>query len=226
MVRAILRAAVSIVAPPACAACRRPHETGGPLCGECRAALWCLGDTACPRCALPAHRARGERGCPARGASFDSAWAPFAYEGPARATVHALKLGGRESLASWMAGAMAGGVGGGSPVVVPVAPAPARRRSRGFDPAGRLAERLAEVTARPVWAGLRRHGPAARQLGAGRSARRQPGRIRVEAVGPAPALAVLVDDVHTTGATLDACAGALKAAGAVRVAAVTFARAL
>jgi predicted amidophosphoribosyltransferase len=45
-------------------------------------------------------------------------------------------------------------------------------------------------------------------------------------VRAAPPTALLVDDVHTTGATLDACARALKAAGALRVVAVTYARTL
>ena len=65
-----------------------------------------------------------------------------------------------------------------------------------------------------------------RQVGASRAARLAPGRLNVVAAGPAPAEAVLVDDVHTTGATLRAGAAALRAAGAERVVCVTYARAL
>ena len=104
---------------------------------------------------------------------------------------------------------------------------PVRRRTRGFDPAELLARALAQ-TNRPA---ARPRADAAartpkRQLGADRETRRATGRLRFEARGPAPRHAILVDDVHTTGATLSACAQALKDAGAQHVVALTWARTL
>jgi predicted amidophosphoribosyltransferase len=109
---------------------------------------------------------------------------------------------------------------------VPVPAARGRRRRRGFDPAALIAAELAQRLELPLADCLRRRGRAPRQVGAGRAQRRAAGRLVVEPRGPAPAVALLADDVHTTGATLEACARALRAAGAQRVHAVTYGRTL
>ena len=97
---------------------------------------------------------------------------------------------------------------------------------RGFDPAELLARALARRTRLPLARALRRSARADRQLGSSRDERLETGRLGFEARGPAPRTAILVDDVHTTGATLAACAGALKQAGCERVVAITWARTL
>lgn len=155
----------------------------------------------------------------------------MAYEGVARDALRALKFAGARPLVEVMAAQIAAGAPPGTlepgRAVVAVPSHPVRRRTRGFDPAELLARALARRTGLRLERALRREGPAvARQLGASRRARLEPGRIAVRARGRAPALATLVDDVHTTGATLDACARALRAAGAREVAALTWARTL
>jgi predicted amidophosphoribosyltransferase len=108
--------------------------------------------------------------------------------------------------------------------IVPVPTARVRSLARGFDPAGEIAAALAERTGLPLGALLAREG-SGRQLGRRRAERLgRPPRIRAR--GPAPPSVVLVDDVLTTGATVSACARALRGAGATRVVAVTFARRL
>ncbi len=223
-------ALLDLLVPPACLACGRP---GRALCGACRRLLIHLPAPRCPRCALPAPCGRP---CPAAGHAYRASWTAVAYAGPARALVAALKFRGHTAAASLMAAALAAGARAGDcPVdlagrtLVPVPTHPARRRSRGFDQAEELARALARRTGRPVAAGLTRAGAReARQLGASAARRRAPGRVAVAwtAREPPPAACVLVDDVQTTGATLDACARALRAAGALDVTALAYARTL
>lgn len=149
-------------------------------------------------------------------------------EGPARAVVHALKFRGVTAAADVMAAQIAANAPPAlltAPTLVPVPAHPQRRRVRGFDHAALLAARLARrLDAQVLPALARRGGAGARQLGAGAAARRR--GIAVEAREPVAGRVILVDDVHTTGATLEASARALRAAGAGEVAAVTYTRTL
>jgi predicted amidophosphoribosyltransferase len=215
---------VALVVPPRCAACRAPGRPADVLCGGCRRTLPWLPAACCERCAMPLPCGR----CPARAAPFDAAWAAVAYEGPARDALHALKFARARPLADVMAAQIAAGAPPGllAGTVVAVPAHPGRRRARGYDPAELLARALARRTGLPLERVLRRGGGSARQLGAPRHVRRTPGRLAIAAVAPAPRAVLLVDDVHTTGATLAACAAVLRRAGAQRVVAVTWARTL
>ena len=218
----VLEVLLRLLVPPRCLACRSVAREA--LCAACRAALPWLRD-ACPRCALP----RPCAPCPALRQGFARSWAPVAFDGPARALVHALKFHGHLAAADVMAAQMAAALaraGAGGPLLeaalVPVPSVPARRRARGFDPAELLARRVARRTGRPVVACLRRSSAAPPQVGSSRSARLRASGVL--AVRRAPPVALLVDDVHTTGATLDACARALSSVGSRTVLALTYAR--
>jgi len=219
------------LAPPACLACRAPLvQAGAQLCLDCRRALPWLPEPRCRRCGLPLPCEVRSGRCPAAAAAFEQAWAPLAHAGPARQLVAALKFRGALLVARLMAAQIAASaphellVGA---ALVPVPLHPQRRRERGFDQALLIARALAARTDLPLAPCLRRRGRSTRQLGAGRAARRQAARGQLLHVsGTVPARVLLVDDVHTTGATLDACARALRAAGAERVAALSYARTL
>lgn len=157
---------------------------------------------------------------------LDRAWSAAAHEGVARELVVALKF--RRLLP--VAELMATHIRALAPphllsgAIVPVPAAPARQRRRGFDPAGELAAALAAGSGLPLASCLARRSDR-RQVGR-RRAERLGAPPRVRAVAPVPRSVLLVDDVLTTGATTSACARALRAAGAARVVAITFARRL
>jgi len=224
----VLAELVSLLVPPSCVGCRSPLARGTvDLCGSCRRRLRWLRD-ACPRCGLP--RPCGRR-CPAARAAFDSAWSPLVHAGPARRLVVVLKHDGRLVVARTMAAHVVAGAPLGllapPAVLVPVPVDPWRGRTRGFDHARRLADAISARTGLPVVPGLRRGRSSTAQAGRDRGARLRAGQeARIVSDGTAGPRVVLVDDVHTTGATLDACARALRATGTRRVDAVTYTRAL
>ncbi len=227
----VLADLIALAVPPSCAACRAPgRRADAVLCGACRRALpWLTRTPCCARCALPLPHA-GRR-CPARDAPFDLAWSAVAYEGVARDVMHALKFRSARPLAVVMAAQICANAPpelfAAGAALVPVPAHPGRRRRRGFDPAELLARALARRSGLPLAAALRRDADSgARQLGASRELRRTPGRLGISARGPAPRAVLLIDDVHTTGATLSGCSQALREAGAQRVCAVTWARTL
>lgn len=150
-----------------------------------------------------------------------------AHEGAVRGLVTSLKFARRASLAPRAAAAIAAGAGPrdwlrGS--VVPVPPDPLRFRVRGFDPAEEIARSLAATAGLPLERCLERRG-ARRQVGRERHERlAAPPSVR--AWRPPPREVLLIDDVWTTGATLGACAEALREAGCRRVSALTVAHAM
>jgi predicted amidophosphoribosyltransferase len=225
--RDALAALSALLAPPACWDCGAAVAAGQPLCWDCRAQLRFLRGERCPRCGLPAPCAGR---CPSPGSALVRAWAPVAFEGPARALVHALKFRGALGVADTMAAQIVAGAPPGllaaPAALVPVPTHPRRVRVRGFDHAGCLAAAIGARTGLVVMPCLVRGGAPTRQAGSSRVVRRAPGRIEVRARGDPPSHAVLVDDVHTTGATFEACASALRRAGAHAVCAVAYARAL
>jgi ComF family protein len=218
---------IALAVPPVCVACRVALPRAElRLCADCIRALPWLPARVCPRCGMPSHR----RCCPAAGAAFARAWAPLAYDGVARELVAALKFRAALPIAALMAAHIAANLPDDlrvpAAVLVPVPPQPTRRKRRGFDPAAELTAQLAARLGLPQRACLRRRDRGRPQVGATRSQRRRAGRLSIELRAPPPERALLVDDVHTTGATLDACARALRDGGAREVRAITYARTL
>lgn len=223
---------------PSCLGCDGglEHPLASPVCDTCWAAIRVLAPPGCVRCGEPlfaGHAAGPEcERCEQRPPAFEIARSAGRYDAPLRQILHAFKFGKRRALAAPLGRMMqlAGReVLAGADAVVPVPLHPWRAFRRGFNQADDLAVRLGL----PVWRVLRRrrHGPpqsalpAARRLGNVQTAFALAPMATWRPGGPLRGAAVvLVDDVMTTGATLDACGRVLRAAGVRRVAALTLAR--
>jgi ComF family protein len=235
--RAAADSVLFVLLAPLCAACRRPLQapTSGPVCTDCWSALEPITPPICDGCGdpLPSWRlisvelSRCPR-CRRRRGALDRGRAAGVYDGALRDILHAFKYDGRRTLAAPIARLMADAgheLLADADLVVPVPLHARRERSRGFNQARDLASRLG----RPVADALVRTRatpsqtdlPAARRHANVRGAFAVPPRRRDLFRGT---VTVLVDDVSTTGATLEACARALKEAGAREVRALTAAR--
>lgn len=227
-VRRLGRAALDLVFPPRCVGC---GEGGSFLCDGCVAALPVAANPRCPRCWQPGWDASLCVDCQAAPPSFDGLRAAFVYERTARELVHALKYRGMTALAPPMASLLTAAVRGYSLKADLVAPVPLsrlRRRLRGYNQAEALARPLAmelQLPIRPQALARRRDTPPqARSADAEARRRNVSDAFVCRDRGVEGQRVLLVDDVTTTGATLAACAVALRAAGARSVWAVTFAR--
>jgi len=161
---------------------------------------------------------------------YDYARAAALYEGALREALHALKFTGRRALSNPLGDLAAeqcvGSLPGGIDALIPVPLARERERERGFNQSTLLARRIGrrlDVPTRPGWlARIRSTRPQSELSAAERRANvRGAFRASDHAAGRH---VLLVDDILTTGATLDACARALRAAGARRVGVLTVAR--
>ena len=248
--RAVVNRALARIFAPPCAACGGaiPHPLDGAVCDACWAALLTFTAPLCFGCGdpLPPWRqtARAHGRCPrcrrrSRPLSRQASVGP--YEGTLRAVIHALKYDRRRSVAAPLSALMAAAgreLLEGADAVVPVPLHPRREWSRGFNQADLLAaglprpvhRLLTRVRSTPPQVAL----PAAQRHRNVREAfalnRREARNVAVHPRGRCASatldglVLVLVDDVATTGATLEACARVRLEEGAAEVRAVTAAR--
>ncbi|WP_404333536.1 ComF family protein [Sphingomonas sp. MMS12-HWE2-04] len=235
MLAPLLRLA-DLALPPRCPGCGEITHADHRFCSRCWGSLRFLGPPWCAGCQLPFEFDRGADAlCPTCTASppvQDGVRAAVAYGEVAREVALKLKYSGRTGCALTMARAMARLMPEGAELLVPVPLHRWRLWSRGFNQAALIAKALSRASGVPADAELLRRikaTPVLQGLGP---------RGRTKAVSGAFALApkastglcgktvVLVDDVHTSGATSAACARVLKRGGAARVILLCWARVL
>lgn len=214
---------LDLLLPQRCVVC---GSGGKQLCGGCRDDLPRIEAPLCARCGAPTAWPVGRcRECAGRRLAFASARAAVGYDEAARRFVHAWKERGLRRLAAEAARLVAECLP--PPEVDALTYVPSdrgRRLERGHNPARTLALELAAMWELPCLSLLERTRGGRQRGSTARERRTVRGAFR--ATGRAPRTVALVDDVYTTGATAAAAASALRGAGARRVEAVAFARAL
>jgi ComF family protein len=218
---------LDLLFPPRCVGCQR---MGAWLCPACLGEVERVPGPACARCGRPF---RGGGLCPAcRAAAFalQQVRAPFFFDGVVQRAVHELKYRGRRVLAGPLGGLLADylrGLGWPAAAIVPVPLHRQRERARGYNQSAVLARVLAAQVGWPLQeAGLVRRRDTRPQVGLDGPARQENvrGAFAWEAPSPPPPRVLLLDDVYTTGATMEACAEALREAGAQEVRGLALAR--
>lgn len=201
------------------------------ICGDCLATLPHHDQPACPQCALPT--TDGElcgRCCLKKPPAFDRAVAAFDYRYPLAEVLHNFKYAGQLALGRFLADALLARVQDEHwpDFLLPMPLYPARLRGRGFNQAVEIAKRVALATALPLslalLAKVRDTAPQASLPWKDRHANVKGAFSCTEDI--AGKRVALIDDVMTTGATLNEAAKVLKKSGAAQVAVWVVARTL
>lgn len=234
-----LEGLLHILLPRTCFACGAdmPFKNTDALCNMCAGAVQVPGPLICRRCGVPlkdggAHcfHCRGSKADKYACKVIRSAWV---FSAVTRGAIHAFKYSGYTHLADYFASALLARFKAYpelacADVLVPVPLHPKKERRRGYNQALLLAKAFSGKLGLPVLDGVLRRGrntPSQTKLDrAGRLANMNGAFVCADSQAVKGKVILLIDDVATTGATLEGCARALRLAGAKRVMAYTLAR--
>ena len=220
--------ALDFLFPRWCVGCGRE---GNFICPSCRQSLHRIIPPLCPKCGRPQSSATPCSNCVGWQAEVDGIRSPFQFDGAIRQAIHQLKYGNiralAELLAQWLNDYLVSNPVPGE-VLVPVPLHHKRLRERGYNQSGLLAKELGKLTNLPVVDDClirQRYAPPQartstvdeRRSNVANAFLCRDRRLEGKQV-------LLIDDVSTSGSTLDACAQALKEAGATTVWGLVLAR--
>lgn len=190
-----------------------------PVCADCAAELPRQPELACPRCGEDSPDGATCGACLRDPPAFDASTVAFRYQQPVDYLIQQFKFSGALHLGPWFADALLPGIQTGHDAIVAMPLHPNRLRERGYNQAREIALALAKRTGLPLRDALvRRIRDTAHQADLDADARRRNLRGAFACTTPIGINSVLVvDDVMTTGASLDEVAATLKRAGATRV---------
>jgi ComF family protein len=233
----IFRHVLDAALPPLCPSCREPHGDGAGLCAACWSKLSFIEPPYCARLGIPFTYDPGpgllSMEAIAAPPAYDRARAAVRYDDIARGLVHAFKYSDRLDLAPMMGGWMVRAgreLLGEADALLPVPLHWRRLWSRRFNQSAALAGSISQATGVPVLHdALKRVRATVQQVGLTKPQRadnvqrafRVPPECKADVAGRR---LVLIDDVLTSGATVDTCARALLRAGAAHVDVLVFAR--
>ncbi len=236
----IIKGLIDLIFPPLCAFCGCPlaEDETGEICPGCLRNVRFISPPICPTCGVPFVSQSGEDhlcGQCLRGKwHFSMARALGLYDGPLRDAIHALKYEGKPFLAKTLVGLLDRGYPfidyGLYDLLVPVPLHPKRLRERGFNQALVLGRAMARREGVPCMGFvLRKTRPSEPQIHLNPEEREKNVRGSFAVADPPKVRGkrvLLIDDVMTTGSTVDECARELSKAGATQVDVFTMARAV
>lgn len=225
--RSAAQGLLDVLFPPRCAGCNR---LGTALCDACTAQIEAPPWPACPRCGHASPSGSLCPDCRASASHLDGVTAAALFAHPMREAIHDLKYNNNRALAEPLGLQMATAWrarGLEADCIIPVPLHTSRLAERGYNQSALLARVLARAVGVPLNEHLLiRQRATQHQVGLGRTERRQNVAGAFTCRGSLAGQRVaLIDDVCTTGSTLEACAEALRAAGVSTVWAFTLARA-
>jgi ComF family protein len=228
-------AALDFLFPRFCVGC---GKEGSFVCAACLASLKRIENPVCSRCGIPLVSAGSSvnnaplcANCAGWAADIDSIRSPFEFDGAMRKTVHEFKYRNLRAISGQLAQLLAEYLSDHPidyDVIVPVPLHPKRLRERGYNQAGLLSGDLSKLTGVPVndTSLIRRVYNVQQAKTAGLAERHKNviGIFSIIDVDLHQKKVLLIDDVTTSGATLNACAAVLKASGVYSVRGLTLAR--
>ena len=213
--------------PESCLLCNADSRTGL-LCPDCRKDLPELPATRCPQCSIPT--TFGERcgACLKAPPHFNRTIALFRYDFPVDRIIHALKYGHQLAVADWLGGQLAAHLNAENQLIIPLPLHPDRLRERGFNQSAELARAIGNLLKLAVdRSTLFRNCATQPQAELPLKERHKNVRNAFECRADLSGKNIqLIDDVMTTGATVNECARVLKLHGAADISVVVAARAV
>ncbi len=222
-----LRRSLSSLLPESCLLCGTDSD-GGLLCADCRADLPGLATARCPQCSV--ETTYGERcgACLKEAPYFDRTIAAFRYDFPVDRIIHALKYGHQLAVAGWLGSRLAEHLQADNQLIIPLPLHADRLRERGFNQSAEIAKVIGnQLNLKVDRNNVLRNRATPRQADLPLKERHKNVRGAFECQADLNGRNILlIDDVMTTGATVNECARVLKLHGAAEITVVVAARAL